>query len=125
MCELQKLLDGLSLTFNKYKELRRLEMIDIINKLRCCQCGHRMRMAAIGMVNGKTEGEGEGNANKCPESQVSNKRKLLIGLGFVLSMIPVATIILARRYNHYQSHGSGACVSSFLYTFTDDCEVIF
>ncbi|EDW29360.1 GL18463 [Drosophila persimilis] len=108
MTEVQKLKDDLSLIYTKNEMKRVTDILDIVNKIPCCHCGHKIRLALISPVVHK----------------MFNKRNVLIAIGAVLGVIPILTAYLTRRYNHNQSHGSSACVSSFFYTLTD-CEVVF
>ncbi|XP_034140531.1 uncharacterized protein LOC117591395 [Drosophila guanche] len=113
MCEVQKLFDGLFQTMSRARDNRRSNTLELVNELRCCNCCHDKRI--------KDAAEA---IKKPPVPQMFTKKKVIFLCGAILVMIPIVTVFLARNYNHSQSHGSGACVSSFLFTFTD-CEVIF
>ncbi|XP_034667975.1 uncharacterized protein LOC117901374 [Drosophila subobscura] len=112
MCEVQKLFDALFKTMASAKANRRCETMKLVNELRCCSCCHekRINMAA--------------ESTKKPQVPQKIEKKVLVLCGALLGLIPIATVFLARHYNHSQTHGSGACVSTLLYTSTD-CEVIF
>ncbi|XP_017009734.1 uncharacterized protein [Drosophila takahashii] len=114
MCEVQKLIDGLYETFSKYKEQRRCQMIEILNDVRCCECGHKMRL---------------NNALKmkpvCRKSPSQGRIRFLIAACFgLLFLIIIYVVHVARRYNHVRAYGSSACGSTFFYTYTD-CDVFY
>ncbi|KAH8412339.1 hypothetical protein KR009_001385, partial [Drosophila setifemur] len=115
MCEVQKLLDGLCQTFGKFKELRRLEMVRILNQVRCCECGHRMRL-----IHAR-----ERKAICAPEACSKKRIRVLLGACFGLLLLLVVYIIhVGRRFNHVKAYGSCACGSTFFYTF-NDCDVLY
>ncbi|KAH8270950.1 hypothetical protein KR044_003422, partial [Drosophila immigrans] len=109
MCEVQRLLDELSQTFQKHNHQRCVQLLKIFTQVRCCECGHQVRI--------------EQAQHKAAQQQ---HHRLTITLSIVclvaLLLIVVYTIHLARRYNHALAFGSCACISTFFYT-VDDCEV--
>ncbi|BFF95990.1 uncharacterized protein DMAD_13278 [Drosophila madeirensis] len=109
MCEVQKLFDALFKTMSNAKANRRCETMKLVNELRCCNCCHEKRINFAAESTKKPQKFG---------------KKVLVLCGALLGLIPIATVFLARHYNHSKTHGSGACVSTLLYTSTD-CEVIF
>ncbi|XP_016962338.1 uncharacterized protein LOC108032833 [Drosophila biarmipes] len=115
MCDVQKLLDGLYLTFTKYKELRKNEMVEILKRVRCCDCGHKKRLDRALMCK-----------SKCPKSPAQGRRMsfLLVACFGLLILISIYVIYMARRYNHVRAYGSNACGSSFFYSYKD-CEVFY
>ncbi|XP_030384625.1 uncharacterized protein LOC115631914 [Scaptodrosophila lebanonensis] len=107
MCEVQKLLDELCQTFTKFKEMRRTEMINVLNQVRCCECGHKMRLQNARHLRG-----------------ASLTIKLVLSCFSFLLLLALYMVYVARRYNHVRTYGSSACVSTFFYTYTD-CDVFF
>ncbi|XP_017130081.1 uncharacterized protein LOC108147837 [Drosophila elegans] len=114
-CELQELFDGLSQTFAKYKNSRNYEMVQILNRVRCCECGHKMRVNKARQI-----------MPRCPTSTSKDLRTryLVIFCFLLLFLISIYTVHVARRYNHVRAYGSSACVSTFFYTYTD-CDVFY
>ncbi|KAH8255848.1 hypothetical protein KR038_011664, partial [Drosophila bunnanda] len=118
MCEVQNMLDGLCQMFRDAKERRQLGMIQILEKVRCCECGHQKRLE---------------NARKCQallcgktatcSAATTTIRKLLFASFALLVLLCVYLIYVARQYNHVRVYGTNACGSSFFYSFTD-CDVI-
>ncbi|EDV31358.1 uncharacterized protein Dana_GF15316 [Drosophila ananassae] len=114
MCEVQEFLDGLCKTFRKFKEMRRLEMVQILNQVRCCECGHKMRMQKVEVQNSLA----------LKTSTPARIRNILL-ISFLLVLLLYGYILHAvRRHNRIRTYGSSACESTFLYKYTD-CEVIY
>ncbi|KAH8248729.1 hypothetical protein KR032_002596, partial [Drosophila birchii] len=116
MCEVQNMLNGLCQLFSEAKERRHLGMIQILEKVRCCECGHQKRLQ---------------NARKCQdllcgESDICatiTVRRLLIACFALLILLCVYLIYVARQYNQVLAFGNNACVSTFFYG-CNDCNVI-
>ncbi|XP_017022089.1 uncharacterized protein [Drosophila kikkawai] len=115
MCEVQNMLNGLCQMFSDAKERRNLGMIQILEKVRCCECGHRKRLQKVR----------ENQAMLCGVTATSpSTTRILIFVCFVLMILFCAYFIfMARRYNHVRAYGSNACGSSFFYSYSD-CDVI-
>ncbi|XP_017050129.1 uncharacterized protein LOC108094180 [Drosophila ficusphila] len=114
MCEVQKLLDGLCQTFDNHKKLRSVEMVKILNRVRCCECGHQMRLAKAQQIKSeyqKSKSQGQ-------------TRKLLVACFGLLFLIYIYAIYEARRYNHKRAYGSSACGSTFFYS-NNNCDVFY
>ncbi|XP_017853051.2 LOW QUALITY PROTEIN: uncharacterized protein LOC108606985 [Drosophila busckii] len=113
MGEVQRLLDELSQTLCKFREMRRVAMINLLNQVRCCECGHKKRLSAP-CNRRQRSSRGRAAHRMCPGL-----------LTACLSLMLLLTIYgghLARRYNHVRAYGSNACGSTFFYTYTD-CDV--
>uniref|UniRef100_A0A6P4FQB8 Uncharacterized protein LOC108053545 n=1 Tax=Drosophila rhopaloa TaxID=1041015 RepID=A0A6P4FQB8_DRORH len=114
MCDVQRLMDGLVQTFNISKKRRLQEMIQILNEVRCCECGHKTRLKNVRMIK-----------SGCPTSSSKGRTRYLIAACFgLLFLISIYTVHVARRYNHVRAYGSSACGSTFFYTYTD-CDVFY
>ncbi|XP_041674779.1 uncharacterized protein LOC108111727 [Drosophila eugracilis] len=114
MCEVQELLNGLCQTFGKYRMMRQQEMVQILNKVRCCDCGHKMRLDHVRSMRSGTI-----------KSQTKCRSGYLLAACFAfLILILFYMILVARRYNHVRAYGSSACGSTFFYTSTD-CDVSY
>ncbi|XP_023179313.1 uncharacterized protein LOC111605159 [Drosophila hydei] len=107
MGEVQMLLDDLGHTFSKFKEQRRIEMLKLFSQVRCCDCGHKLRMLDV--------------QKKAAKMSAGAKRSLTACL-MVLLLLGGFWIYMTRRYNHVAAFGSGACVATFFYT-NSDCDV--
>ncbi|XP_034490141.1 uncharacterized protein LOC117793827 [Drosophila innubila] len=108
MCEVQRLLDELGQTFNKFKEMRRIEMLKAFNNVRCCECGHKLRLR---------------NAQETATRRKQfTTNRLIIVCSILLLLITIFFIHLARQYNHVTAYGSGGCISTIFYA-SNDCEV--
>ncbi|XP_034099197.1 uncharacterized protein LOC132795582 [Drosophila nasuta] len=113
MCEAQRLLDELYATFQRYNHQRCVQLLKIFSQVRCCECGHRIR---IEIAQQKA-------AVKNAASRYQFANKLPIVCLVVMLLIIIFMIHLARRYNHAIAFGSCACISTLFYT-NDDCEVV-
>ncbi|XP_064539673.1 uncharacterized protein LOC135429333 [Drosophila montana] len=107
MCDVQQLLCDLGQTFNKFKELRRTELLKVLGQVRCCECGHRIRMLRARQQAGKWP---------------SRTLRLLTACFILMLALLICWLHLARRFNHAQSHGTGGCPHTLFYTYTD-CDV--
>ncbi|KAH8281751.1 hypothetical protein KR054_002804, partial [Drosophila jambulina] len=118
MCEVQNMLNGLCQMFSEAKERRHRGMIQILEKVRCCECGHQKRLQNArknqALVCGRTSSS---------SSAALTVRRLLLACFALLILLCVYLIYAIRRYNRVRAYGSNACGSSFLYTY-DDCDVI-
>jgi len=114
MCEVQELADGLYQMFNKYKEFRKIEMLQILKRVRCCDCGHQKRLRKAQKIE-----------SGCPKPKNQGRISFLLVACFgFLILISIYMIYVARRYNHVRAYGSNACGSTFFYTYTD-CDVFY
>ncbi|XP_020804685.1 uncharacterized protein LOC110181305 [Drosophila serrata] len=115
MCEVQNMLDGLCQMFRDAKERRHLGMIGILEKVRCCECGHQKRLENVRKCQ----------ALLCEKTETSTitVRGMLIACFVLIVLLCVYLIYVARRYNHVRAYGSNACGSFLFYSF-NDCEVI-
>ncbi|XP_068140996.1 uncharacterized protein [Drosophila tropicalis] len=111
MCDVQEVMSDLCQSFKRSKNIRREEMVKLLHQVRCCECGHRSRM----------ENAKDGSA---PERSSSKISVLLWSCIIFMLLFIFFLIYVARRYNHMRAYGSGACGSTFFYTFTD-CDVLF
>ncbi|KAH8240720.1 hypothetical protein KR026_004276, partial [Drosophila bipectinata] len=114
MCEVQEFLDGLCKTFRKFKDMRRLELVQILNQVRCCECGHKMRMQNLELQSSRP----------MKSSSPGRIRTILIISCLLLLLLYGYILHVVRRHNHMRAYGSSACESTFLYKYTD-CEVIY
>ncbi|EDW78091.1 uncharacterized protein Dwil_GK19375 [Drosophila willistoni] len=113
MCDVQEVMNDLCQTLKRSKDLRREEMVKLLNQVRCCECGHRTRMEKAQDYTGVSS------------ERSSSKISILLWLCIILMLLFIFYLIyVARRYNHMRAYGSGACGSTFFYTFTD-CDVFF
>ncbi|ALC37992.1 maker383 [Drosophila busckii] len=113
MGEVQRLLDELSQTLCKFREMRRVAMINLLNQVRCCECGHKKRLLCAVQQTPKKQQR---------KSCSSNVSRLLTACLSLMLLLTIYGGHLARRYNHVRAYGSNACGSTFFYTYTD-CDV--
>ncbi|KAM8720681.1 hypothetical protein ACLKA7_006683 [Drosophila subpalustris] len=111
MCEVQRLLDDLGQTFQKFKEMRRIELLTAFNNVRCCECGHKLRLR-----------KAQDTATKSRKHCATYKVTLIIACFIFLLLVTTIFISLAKQYNHTTAYGSGGCVSTMFYA-SSDCEV--
>ncbi|KAH8298110.1 hypothetical protein KR018_006966 [Drosophila ironensis] len=113
-CDVQNLIDGLCKTFRKFRELRRMQLVHTLNHVRCCDCGHRIRLKKSLELQGKSD------IRRAPSP--SRVRTLLWICITLLLLLYAYLIHVVRRYNHVRTYGSGACESTFLLKY-NDCDV--
>ncbi|EDW05882.1 uncharacterized protein LOC6585409 [Drosophila mojavensis] len=107
MCEVQMLLEDLGHTFTKFKEQRRVEMLRLVGQVRCCECGHKMRML---------------EAQKSVYRFSMGRRKFLAICVLFLLLLAMMWIYMTRRYNQVAALGSGACVATYFFTH-NGCDI--
>ncbi|EDV57391.1 uncharacterized protein LOC6542527 [Drosophila erecta] len=113
-CEVQNFIDGLSQTFMKHKMMRNCQMVEILNKVRSCDCKHKRRLNNWRMVK-----------SVCRQSASRGWIRFLIAACFALLLLmSIYMVHVARRYNHVRAYGSSACGSTLFYSYTD-CDVFY
>ncbi|EDX03382.1 uncharacterized protein LOC6730619 [Drosophila simulans] len=113
-CEVQNFIDGMSQTFCKHKEMRKCQMLEILDKVRSCDCRHKKRLNNCRMLK---------SGRRQPASQGWTLYLVAACFGLLLLMI-IYVIHVARRYNHVRAYGSSACGSTLFYSYTD-CDVFY
>ncbi|XP_039499451.1 uncharacterized protein LOC120456603 [Drosophila santomea] len=113
-CEVQNFIDGVSQTFMEHKRMRNCQMLEILNKVRSCDCKHQRRLNHYRMLK---------SGRRKPASQ--GWLRLLIAACFgLLLLMCIYMVHVARRYNHVRAYGSNACGSTLFYSYTD-CDVYY
>lgn len=113
-CEVQNFIDGMSQTFCKHKEMRKCQMLEILDKVRSCDCCHKRRLNNCRMVK---------SGGRKPASQ--GWTLYLIAACFALLLLMIIYMIhVVRRYNHVRAYGSSACGSTLFYSYSD-CDVFY
>ncbi|XP_014096210.2 uncharacterized protein [Bactrocera oleae] len=109
MSDIMELSDDIRNIFCKYKEKQKADLFQALNDVKCCECGHQSRLRNV-------------------QNKVSIYRKMTIFYQLILSILTLLLLMAfyalwaARRYNHVRLFGTGACASTFLWTY-DDCTV--